>query len=470
MSEPVIETLDEWNSRLTQCGCCGMPTCPAPTMDCQSLVVYAISEGYFKGFGEGDAVWTLYATYTESLVQSSNYSANNTDGPFSSAFTYVGTLNKSTAWSYSGNISIQSDTFCISETIDPPSITSCTNSLSETITSFYQVVDDEAVYYRDDYSYTRTREDISGDDNPAHADWQVAADAWDAQPPEEREGERPPEPVEDFAECTFIDNITETFTTLDGNVTGYPVTYTEGFLRGLTSYSYGNGEFTNTFTRTYGGGIGYAGWVSAAEARVAAKTFSDSEDPECYGSYCRASYELTPEPVAPEPEEPVEGEPPPPAPTAPPVDLTLQVTKVRYRWRIPSTHAGTYFKITWDVLTEPTEYGVWKPLKDAFDLATAAHAAWVAAGSIGTAPTIPANPEAAPTPAATIEADLTYTWGGPGDTEDPDDASWFSDWYDLAPPTESGNKRVVNVRFECYGVNDYGNKPQVTGEAYEIPD
>lgn len=152
--------------------------------------------------------------------------------------------------------------------------------------------------------------------------------------------------------------------------------------------------------------------------------------------------------------------------TAALVDLT-SATKARYRWQIPVTHLGSYFKITWDVLTEPTEYGVWKPLKDAFDAATAAHAAWVTAGSIGTAPAIPDDPGAAPTPLATIEADLTWEWTGPG-TGLQTDASWYSGWYDLAPPDDEGTRRVINVRYECYR-GPFGHKPQTTGEAYELP-
>lgn len=32
---PPIETLQDWNARLEACGCCEMPVCPVPTMDCE---------------------------------------------------------------------------------------------------------------------------------------------------------------------------------------------------------------------------------------------------------------------------------------------------------------------------------------------------------------------------------------------------------------------------------------------------
>jgi hypothetical protein len=66
-----------------------------------------------------------------------------------------------------------------------------------------------------------------------------------------------------------------------------------------------------------------------------------------------------------------------------------------------------------------------------------------------------------------ISANQTWDdWEGPGDPEDAD--SWKSGWYEIDPPEEPGEVRVVNIRFECYQ-GPYGNKPQITGEAYDIP-
>lgn len=108
--------------------------------------------------------------------------------------------------------------------------------------------------------------------------------------------------------------------------------------------------------------------------------------------------------------------------------------KSRFRWVIPDTHPGSYFKITWDVVFFPEGYDTEDPESP--------------------------QPEV-------VAADQTWTWVGPGDPEDED--SWKSDWYELAPPESSGQVRVVNIRFECYRSTKFGVKPQVTGEAYEIP-
>jgi hypothetical protein len=106
--------------------------------------------------------------------------------------------------------------------------------------------------------------------------------------------------------------------------------------------------------------------------------------------------------------------------------IGCSVTKARFRWVIPEAHGGTYFKITWDVVFFPTS------------------------GS----PVL-------------ISANQTWDdWEGPGDPEDAD--SWKSGWYEIDPPEEPGEVRVVNIRFECYQ-GPYGNKPQITGEAYDIP-
>jgi len=108
--------------------------------------------------------------------------------------------------------------------------------------------------------------------------------------------------------------------------------------------------------------------------------------------------------------------------------LYLTATKARFRWVVPDTWEGSYFKVTWDVVFFPTD-------------------------------------ESTPTVIAT---DQTWDdWTGPGDPDD--EATWKSGWYELTPPETAGQVRVVNVRYECYRSTRLGIKPQITGEAYEIP-
>jgi hypothetical protein len=108
--------------------------------------------------------------------------------------------------------------------------------------------------------------------------------------------------------------------------------------------------------------------------------------------------------------------------------LYLTATKARFRWVIPDTWTGSYFKITWDVVFFPDD-------------------------------------ESTPT---VVALDETWDdWTGPGDPEDAD--AWKSGWYEIDPPEETGETRIVNVRYECYRSTRLGIKPQITGEAYEIP-
>lgn len=95
---------------------------------------------------------------------------------------------------------------------------------------------------------------------------------------------------------------------------------------------------------------------------------------------------------------------------------------IRYRWRVPDAHLGTYFKITWDILDEPT---------------------------VG-APSVAAGGE--------------WIWTGPGDPGDA--ATWLSGWYDLLPPSVAGTRRVVNAKAWHLSTSPFGIRPTLIGEQY----
>jgi len=113
----------------------------------------------------------------------------------------------------------------------------------------------------------------------------------------------------------------------------------------------------------------------------------------------------------------------------------LLVQFVRYRWKIPTDFTGSHFKITWDEVFFPPGYD----------------------------PENPNGPQPSP-----VNRDLTATWTGPGNPQVA--TSWeASSWRALNPLAQPGEIRLVNIRFECYRT-PYGNKPQVTGEAVDLPD
>lgn len=97
--------------------------------------------------------------------------------------------------------------------------------------------------------------------------------------------------------------------------------------------------------------------------------------------------------------------------------MRTDTNKVRYRCRVPVSHLGTYFKITWDVLYE-------------------------LAGWDNTAVPIEDRP------VRYSRKDLTVEWEGPGSGAQ-SDPSWLAgDWYDLPAPEEPGVRKVINIRFE----------------------
>ena len=116
-------------------------------------------------------------------------------------------------------------------------------------------------------------------------------------------------------------------------------------------------------------------------------------------------------------------------------DFQQSATKARFRWAIPTTWKGSHYKRTWDIIEEP----------DGWD-----------------------DPSPTVFRSFVLPRDRTWEWTGPGDPEDPD--SWKSPWFEIEPPSVPGTRSVVNIRTECYRSTKFGNKPQVTGRAVELPD
>lgn len=104
--------------------------------------------------------------------------------------------------------------------------------------------------------------------------------------------------------------------------------------------------------------------------------------------------------------------------------------KIRFRFRIPHTHTGSKFYITYDIAE------------------------------------FPENAEVDP---SFVSQDNVIEWTGLG-TGGQNDPSWLAgDWIEIDPPEVSGERRIVNIRYTCYAGTRFGSKPQVMGEAFEIP-
>lgn len=99
-----------------------------------------------------------------------------------------------------------------------------------------------------------------------------------------------------------------------------------------------------------------------------------------------------------------------------------------FRFRIPISHTGSYFKVTYDIAEFPHDNGI--------------------------APSY-------------VSEDNVVEWIGPGNQEDAEGESWFTPFAAIDPPVEPGERRVVNIRYTCYHGEKFGVKPQVMGEAFE---
>lgn len=102
--------------------------------------------------------------------------------------------------------------------------------------------------------------------------------------------------------------------------------------------------------------------------------------------------------------------------------VSASVTATRYRWTVPEAHEGTWFKVMWDIIEEPDGWD---------DPSPTVSRSWVS-------------------------QDNEWTW------EDP--AATTSDWYEIAPPTTPGIRRVVNLRVFHHHAGPYGNLPTPVGE------
>jgi hypothetical protein len=108
---------------------------------------------------------------------------------------------------------------------------------------------------------------------------------------------------------------------------------------------------------------------------------------------------------------------------------SLTKTLFRYRFQIPSSHTGSYFKIEADEVLYPAD--------------------WEEEG--GTL--------------RSIVNEQSIEWTGPGSGE-PDDPSWFTDWIEVDAPTDPGSIQIRNIAFTCYHGTHHGAKPQYTGDTF----
>ena len=65
-----------------------------------------------------------------------------------------------------------------------------------------------------------------------------------------------------------------------------------------------------------------------------------------------------------------------------------------------------------------------------------------------------------------LSQDNIVEWEGTYNESDPSDPANFTDYIYIDPPEDFGNVQMKNIRFTRFIETPYGNKPQITGEAF----
>lgn len=374
-----IETLEDWNNVIVGCGCCAMPECPTPVKECKSIFASVAVAGFFK---PSDTNWTVYKKYSVKSDLSENTTEDYVDYTASSHEYFF--FEKETNFSGSLNNGASECKVWSGDTVE-----TCDTSGTSTFTSYKSEWNGSA-FVRGDVLFTSTtnRTNLTGTTIP------------DTDPPET------------YPVCSWKDvSVTNYIDDDDGD----DFTNTEFNVNHTTVYTYTDPVVVGSFT--YEDPTSFEDWFS--ETRTTVFSEIDAADEDCWtGTSCVSSWSQSHS-------------------TSPPngAPLSFSAVKSKFKWEIPDTFTGSYFKITWDVVTFPTTY----------------------------------DPEDAESPQPIVQStDNTWVWAGPGDPEDPD--SWKSDSFELPVPEANGQTRVVNVRYECYKSTRLGTRPQVLGESYAIPE
>jgi len=399
----MIETVEEWNARLGYCGCCPMPKCPTPEMVCESIISTkncsddvetpteeegeTVIVGCFRPFkldevNEGDPLPTIYRVYRFPESESTS------SGSYASYF------------------------LLLMEGTGP--------DVSEgRVTATWS---DANQRWEGTYSLITVGPDAEGARFEFHNSTEPLGDPF-------TDNRINIVDLPDEFECTSTSRISRTQIRRGSsgdvnaipNMTGVPGS--PPYSNGADVFAY---EFESKTEReeSLEDPLTQPDLIEAALSGLAEKTWGTTYD-------CSAALYM----YWPVMGEPVECQTSLSTAYLRSLDLSVggayvTARKFRFRFRIPYTHTGSKFTITYDVAEFPDDAEV-----DPFF----------------------------------VSQDNVVEWIGRGDQQDPDSESWLTHWVEIDPPEYPGERRIVNIRYTCYTGTKYGVKPQVMGGAFEPP-
>jgi hypothetical protein len=444
----MIETLTEWNTRLGYCGCCPMPVCPVPEVLCEDFTTrISLRHAYAEAtrpVGPFDlSLWKVYRTYTAVREVEVDYSTAYPPG--SLVETGLGSSLTTRIEDY--------DTFYAKYPDCGPAVEQVktithSGGGSFTITGTQDYPCGGEPNNSVGYSHVDTYSYVGNQANPA-------------PPPDNY-------PNEYYQRDTVS---TLYYYSCEGGVLTLSDTEVFPSTDFHLAHTIGVGIDPRTITNTYTveNEITWAAWLAGAVALLPAM-LAEQKAADCWSTgQCLATYKIKPPPNYPE----YNGSNASTANIEP--GTGIRVTPVRFRFRIPTSHTGSVFTITYDVLEEP----------DGWD-ATIDDASYVPPVPNDPPEPIPQIPDPAAPARSWVSRDNAVSWTGPGTPVpapiivggvvtnqaaiDAAEATWLTPWVEIAPPTVEGERRVVNTRYTCYSGTKYGVKPQTMGEGVELPE
>ena len=371
---PPIETLDDLNNMLSACGCCSMPSCPTPEIKYQRrLSAASVSAVHI----EAAPNWTAWKKSTQRLWTSWNPALPAPS--VGSSITYRKENRE--------QIQVQevSGFFVITSTGDPntnaPVTSSCSGSGTSEISQLRGLNCSGVPTWITDETNNAAFTFVGGNPDPAN-------------------------PPNNYPSCWF--QVDRTVTSYTGANCAGPGTSSVVNSTTFTSLIYfiapGSGN-SGIDPKIYTTSIDAGAWISQASTLLDAALDQSENWLEGIGGGCKWTQTF-----------PVDG-------TLSP-SPSLQKSKIRFRFKIPNSHTGSYFKITYDIAFFPSEG------EDVL-----------------------------------VSEDNVVEWTGPG-TGGSEDSSWLTPWVEMDPPDSPGEKRIVNVRYTCYHGSFFGAAPQVMGESF----